>query len=49
MEHAHLPKLQEYMFIDWDRRTHEVTNGRNFGEIHPLELLADHEGELPSD
>lgn len=48
MQHVHLPKLVEYGFIDWNREAHEVTKGPNFDEIRPLlELLADHEDELP--
>lgn len=50
MDHVHLPKLEEYGFIDWDRRTHEVAKGPHFDEIRPLlELLADHDDELPAD
>lgn len=49
MKHVHLPKLEEYGFIEWDRDTHEVIKGPRFDEIRPLlELLADHEDELPS-
>lgn len=48
MDHVHLPKLVEYGFISWDRESHEVSKGPNFGEIKPLlELLVDHEDELP--
>jgi len=48
MEHVHLPKLADYGYIDWDRESHEVSKGENFDEIRPLlELLADHEDELP--
>jgi len=50
MEHVHLPKLDEYGFIDWDREANEVNKGERFEEIRPLlELLADHEEELPND
>lgn len=50
MEHVHLPKLADYGYIDWDRESREVSKGENFGEIRPLlELLADHEAELPPD
>lgn len=50
MRHLHLPKLEEYGFIDWDEATHEVRKGPKFAEIRPfLELLAAHEDELPSD
>ncbi len=48
MQHVHLPKLVEYGFIEWNRDTHEVMKGPEFDEIRPmLELLADHEDELP--
>ena len=50
MHHVHLPKLEEYGFIEWDRDTHEVRKGPNFDEIRPvLELLAAHADELPDD
>lgn len=50
MEHVHLPKLEEYGFIEWDRENHDVSKGENFDEIRPLlELLAAHEEELPPD
>lgn len=48
MKHVHLPKLEEYGFISWDRDTSEVSKGPDFDEIRPLlEVLADHEEELP--
>jgi hypothetical protein len=48
MQHVHLPKLEEYGLIEWNRETHEVTKGSKFEEIEPLlELLEDHEDELP--
>lgn len=50
MHHVHLPKLVEYGYINWKQDTHEVTQGPNFDAIQPLlELLADHEDELPDD
>jgi len=50
MRHVHLPKLVEYGFINWDEEANEVTKGPNFEEIRPLlELLRDHENELPDD
>jgi hypothetical protein len=50
MEHVHLPKLVEYGFIEWDREANEVAKGPQFDEIRPLlELLTDHEEELPAD
>ena len=50
IQHAHLPKLAARGFIDWDRETDEVTAGPKFDDIQPLlELLTDHEDELPVD
>lgn len=50
MDHVHLPKLADYGVIDWDRESNEVHKGPNFDEIRPLlELLDDHEDELPDD
>lgn len=50
MQHAHLPKLADYGFIEWDSDRHEVTKGPAFEEIRPLlELLKGHEDELPED
>ncbi|WP_367175236.1 DUF7344 domain-containing protein [Haloarcula rubripromontorii] len=50
MQHVHLPKLEEYGFIEWDRDSHEVRKGPKFNEIQPLlELLVSHSDELPDD
>lgn len=50
MAHHHLPKLEEQGYVEWDRRTHDVVKGPDFEEIRPLlELLVDHEDELPDD
>jgi len=50
MQHVHLPKLEEYGFIEWDQNSHEVRTGPNFEEIQPvLQLLAAHSDELPDD
>ena len=50
MHHVHLPKLDEYGFINWNEDTHEVTKGAKFDDFRPLlELLEDHEDELPPD
>lgn len=46
--HAHLPKLADSGYIEWDEDTHTVRRGPNFDEIAPLlRLLDDHEDELP--
>lgn len=50
LHHVHLPKLEAYGFISWNRETNEVTKGPEFDEIQPLlELLNDHLDELPDD
>jgi hypothetical protein len=50
MTHVHLPKLEAYGFINWNRDTNEVSKGPSFEEIRPLlELLETHEDELPAD
>lgn len=48
MRHVHLPKLEDYGFISWDRESNEVSKGPNFEDIRPiLLLLVEHEDELP--
>jgi predicted transcriptional regulator len=50
MQQIHLPKLADYGVIEWNKDSHEVMKGPNFDEIRPLlELLDDHEDELPED
>ena len=50
MQHTHLPKLEEYGLIEWDKDAHEVMKGPKFDEIRPLlELLENHQDELPTD
>lgn len=50
MNHVHLPKLVDYGLIEWDEDADEVSKGPNFDEIRPLiELLSDHDDELPAD
>jgi len=36
MYHVHLPKLENYGYIEWDRDGDEVTRGPQFDEIRPL-------------
>lgn len=46
--HVHLPKLNDYGFIEWSPDTSCVERGPEFDEIRPtLELLAAHHEELP--
>ena len=48
--HVHLPKLDEYGFVDWNREHEAVVKGPQFDEIRPLlELLDEHGDELPDD
>ncbi|WP_335343067.1 transcriptional regulator [Halomontanus rarus] len=48
MEQTHLPLLEDYGFINWDRKNHEVTKGPQFDEIRPLlEMIVNHRDELP--
>jgi Ser-tRNA(Ala) deacylase AlaX len=46
--HAHLPKLADAGYIEWDEDTHTIRRGQNFEEIAPLlRLMDDHQDELP--
>jgi hypothetical protein len=46
--HAHLPKLADAGYVEWDEDTHTVRQGPNFDEIAPLLRLIDaHRDELP--
>lgn len=36
MTHVHLPKLDEYGFVAWDRESETVFRGSRFEEIMPL-------------
>lgn len=45
--HVHLPKLDDYEFIEWRPSMSCVEKGPRFDEIRPtLELLAKHNGKL---
>jgi hypothetical protein len=45
---AHLPKLAEAGYVDWDRDTKTIRRGPNFEEVAPLlRLMTEHEDELP--
>lgn len=50
-QHNHLPKLDEYGFIEWTRNANTVERGPHFEEIEPLlELLdADQQGLQPAE
>ena len=46
--HVHLPKLDDYGFVEWDRETNVVARGPRFEEVRPLlELLDGRRDELP--
>lgn len=48
--HVHLPKLNEFGFINWDPDMHTVEPGDRFEEIRPaLELLRTNRETLPVD
>jgi len=50
LHHAHLPKLADAGFIDWDSDSGTITRGPRFAEIEPLlRLMHDHQDELPDD
>lgn len=46
--HVHLPKLDEYGFLDWDQATGTVERGPRFAEVEPLLTsdVFDFEGRL---
>jgi len=46
--HAHLPKLADSGYIEWNEDTHTIRRGPNFTEIAPLlRLMHEHQDELP--
>ncbi|WP_049985413.1 ArsR/SmtB family transcription factor [Halobellus rufus] len=50
IHHVHLPKLDEYGFVNVTRDNHAVTPGPRFDEISPLlELLDQNTDQLPDD
>lgn len=45
--HVHLPKLEEYGFIEWDRAEERITKGQRFDEIEPVvELLCERQAPV---
>ena len=47
LHHVHLPKLEGYGFITWDRETNQVVKGPQFDEIEPLlTVLMEHRDRL---
>ena len=46
MYHSHLPKLEDYGYIEWNKDTNEVVKGSRFDELRPLlECVRDHADE----
>lgn len=49
MHHVHLPKLEEYGFVEWHRDDNEVVKGPRFDEIRPLlELIEANRSKVPT-
>lgn len=46
LQHVHLPKLEDYGLIDWDRESHEITKGPLFYQIRPLLVLLEENRDL---
>ena len=50
MAHVHLPKLDDYEFIDWNEDADVVRTGEQFDEIEPLlGLLHGNQERIPGD
>jgi hypothetical protein len=48
--HNHLPKLDGFGFVDWDRESETVARGHRIADVEPLLALLDHNrGALPYD
>ncbi|WP_418286681.1 DUF7344 domain-containing protein [Halorubrum sp. DTA46] len=48
--HNHLPKLEEFGIVRWDRRAETVAEGAAFGRIRPfIECLERNRERLPDD
>jgi DNA-binding transcriptional ArsR family regulator len=48
--HAHLPKLAEAGYIEWNGGTQTIRQGPDYEEIEPLlRLMSEHRNELPTD
>jgi len=50
LRHRHLPKLERFGLVRWDRADALVTRGPAFPEVEPfLTLLCEHSDRLPDD
>jgi DNA-binding transcriptional ArsR family regulator len=50
LHHAHLPKLTDAGYVEWNREQGTIRRGRNFAEIEPvLDVLTRNADELPGD
>jgi len=48
LRHVHLPKLDAYGYVTWDREAHQVTKGPRFDELRPLlAFLREHADDFP--
>ena len=48
VKHAHLPRLADHGFIDWNPEKNRVERGPEFEDVEPLlELLHNNREELP--
>lgn len=48
--HVHLPKLESYGFIEWDRAEERITKGQRFAEVEPVvELLCERQAPVADD
>lgn len=45
MYHTHLPKLEDYGFIQWNEDENDVIKGPQFGELRPLLEWVDESSE----
>lgn len=46
MYHCHLPKLEDYGYIEWNKETNEIGKGPQFEEIRPLLKWIDNRTEI---
>lgn len=50
LSHVHLPKLDDYDFVDWNPGTDSVETGSRFSDVRPiLEQLCDHQAVVTAE